>query len=136
VGIKLTLGLSKTLTGRCQDDKFSFATTIQGLLSVSFHYRHQIGRHQWKMEAYSTMLYSSSARSGFIRKLKELQIKVLGCAYWILPRHSRGYYPPRTMMEESTSCQNCRVLCNIFLLNQTEALAQEKILMGLSCLHI
>ena len=136
LGIKLTFGPSKTLTHRCQDNKFSYATMIQGLPSASFHYRHQIGRRQWEMEAYSTMFCSSSARSSFIRKLKELCIKVLGYAYEILPRLSWGDYPPRTTMEESGTCWSHPVLCSIFLLNQTEALVQEKIWMDLSCLHI
>ena len=46
---------SKTLTRRCQDDKLSSATAIQGLPSASFHYRHQIEWRQQEAGAYSTM---------------------------------------------------------------------------------
>ena len=49
----------------------SSAIVIQGLPSASFHFRHQIGRHQLKMEAYSTMFCNSSAREWFHQKSKK-----------------------------------------------------------------
>jgi hypothetical protein len=80
VGIKLTLGASKTVTGRCRDYIFSSATMFQGLLSAS--YRHQTRRHQSKMEAYSTVFCNSSAKDQVSsEKQRELLIQVLENAY-------------------------------------------------------
>ena len=137
IGNKLILGPSRTLTRRCQDDKLFPTTVIQGLPSASFHYRHQIERHQQEAEAYSTMVCSFSARMASSEKQQEVCIKKYSSMMIeYLPKNSRAGCLPRTKLEESETCQSHRVLCSIFSSNLTEELGRERIWMDLSFLHI